>query len=320
MSIKPCQPRLLYTMEELSGRIALAIGAFDGVHLGHQAILRRLVQAARESDATPVALFFDPLPREVLFPGKPTKMLTPFREKVRLMGEHGVEDVVVLPFTKELAVLSPQQFVSSCLLANKQLTIKAICIGEGWRFGAGNSGDVKLLDSLVSPSGIQVVEVPSECHAGTRISSSWIRNVVSEGDLSLASALLGRPYSLCGAVTHGKEVASGTLKCPTANISADALQLPPYGVYAAWTICGGSSPVPGIVYIGDAPTIRGEGNGHAIVEANLFGCSVNLYGRDISVIPVRFLRGSITFPNPEALSRQVARDVAAAKSALECKE
>ena len=236
------------------------------------------------------------------------------------MGEHGVEDVVVLPFTKELAVLSPQQFVSSYLLANKQLAIKEICIGEGWRFGAGNSGDVKLLDSLVSPSGIQVVEVPSECHAGTRISSSWIRNVVSEGDLSLASALLGRPYSLCGAVTHGKEVASGTLKCPTANISADALQLPPYGVYAAWTVCGGSPPVPGIVYIGDAPTIRGEGNGHAIVEANLFGCSVNLYGRDISVIPVRFLRGSITFPNPEALSRQVARDVAAAKSALECKE
>jgi riboflavin kinase / FMN adenylyltransferase len=305
------------SLAELSGDIVLAIGVFDGVHRGHQRVFQVLKALAEECAATPVALFFDPPPRVVLRPQDPAPLLVTWQEKVRLLAEQGVKIAVKFAFTREFAAESPEAFVQQQLLGSPALKIHAICVGTEWRFGAGGSGDVSRLQALTASAGVRVVPVEPLLFQNERISSTRIRKALLQGDFPLATQMLGRPFTLTGQVVHGMGKAATDLHCPTANLDNEGLLLPPYGVYAARTRVQEGASLPGIVYIGDAPTFRGEGNGHPIVELHLFQDAGDLYGKAIRVEPVRFLRESRVFPSHQALADQIQTDIRHAKEALE---
>ncbi|MCQ2396791.1 MAG: riboflavin biosynthesis protein RibF [Lentisphaeria bacterium] len=303
------------SLDGLNGRIALAIGAFDGVHLGHRAVLSTLLAQAERYSARPVALFFDPIPKHFFKPENQAMLLTTMEEKIRLLQSLGISEIVRMPFDRDLATLRPEAFASTYLFGNKNITLCSICVGEDWRFGHDNTGDVTLLTELSAQHSCEVVPVPGVLHGDTWISSSRIRRAIAEGDFNEANAMLGRKYTIDGEVIHGNEIATNSLKCPTANLLGQNLQLPPFGVYAARTRIEQSPPVDGIVYIGDAPTFRTDGN--PIVELHLFNFNDSIYGKRISVEPVAFLRESRVFADSEALTAQIQLDIANAKRLLE---
>ena len=308
----------LSSLQQLQGRIALALGVFDGVHRGHQAVLSTLLREARAREATPVALFFDPPPRKLLFPQDAPKLLTSLPAKVRLLRQAGMEEVVCLPFTRELSRLTPREFWEEWILANPALQIPLLCVGEDWRFGAGNQGTLETLRALAQEQGIQVTGVPPLLCRGQRISSTRVRTAIAQGDLTLARELLGRPFTLEGEIVHGQGKATQALDCPTANLEGESLQLPPPGVYAGWTrLAESPAPLAGILYIGEAPTFRGEGNGHPLVELHLFDFQGDLYGKSVSITPAAFLRGSLLFPSPQHLARQIQEDIRQARKILQ---
>ncbi|MBO4618477.1 MAG: riboflavin biosynthesis protein RibF [Victivallales bacterium] len=297
-------------------RWVLALGTFDGMHRGHYAVIEELLRMAKELSARPAVLFFDPLPRQVLRPDAPPKLLTSLAEKVRRMRMAGVDTVVRVTFDLPLSGLSPADFLQKYFFEIPEFQLVGLCCGEEWRFGARNSGDAALLKELVTPHDIQVRTVPPVMFGDEKVSSSRIREAVAKGELTLAEQMLGRPYVIEGVVEHGAGIASSELHTPTANLADESLQLPPYGVYAAYTDLGSGEKLPGIVYIGDAPTIRGVQNGHPVVELHLFDFQGNLYGREIHVTPVQFLRSSQVFPTTEALHAQIQQDLANARMVL----
>ncbi len=272
---------------------------------------------AREFSARSAVLFFDPLPRQVLNPAAPPKLLSTPAEKIRQMREAGVEALVQLPFDLALASLSPTDFVQQYFFDLAGFRLTGVCCGEEWRFGAGNVGDVRLLGELLGAHGVQLRAVPPVMLGDEKISSSRIREAVAIGDLALAERMLGRPYSIAGTVAHGAGIASSQLHTPTANLVDERLQLPPYGVYAARTDLGEGGHWPGIVYIGDAPTVRGVGNNHPVVELHLFDFQGSLYGKEVRVTPVKFLRESRVFPSSAALQAQIQTDLALARQTLQ---
>lgn len=297
---------------ELSGvsRAVYALGTFDGVHLGHRRVLESVVELGRKCGAVPVAIFFDPSPREVLFPDSEPQRLMDADDKVKLMEKLGVGAVVRWPFSRELAALEPHDFMNRYFFADGAPAAAGFCVGEDWRFGRGNKGDVQTLGQLAAEHGAEVVVVPHFCDGEGRISSTRIRQLLREGRLAEAESLLGHPFRLTGTVRSGAGIAGGKLQCPTANLQDRRMLLPPYGVYAALVGIEEEEPArPGIVYVGDAPTVRGAGNGTPIVEIHLFDFNGDLYGRRVSVQPAGFLRPSIHFPDQESLKAQIALDV-----------
>ncbi len=297
------------------GAFVLAIGTFDGMHRGHQAVFDALKSAAQKHHTHTAALFFSPMPREILCKSNPPKHITSDSEKLALLEQIGIDAAICVKFDTALASLSPEEFLAQYIFC-PQVKIKTICVGSNWHFGRNNCGDTALLRNLASAHGIDLVAIPEVIADGAPISSTRIRTLVAEGKLAEAEALLGHHYAISGKVCAGNGIAKGTLQCPTANLVDDAKQLPPYGVYAARTYCDGiASALPGIVYIGNAPTFRSDG--HPIVEVHLFDFNRDIYNRNITVEPVQFLRPSIRFDSPDALKKQIAQDIANAYRALQ---
>lgn len=295
-------------------RVALALGTFDGLHCGHQAVLRTLRQTAAEEDTECAVLFFSPLPREVLNPASPPRRLLSDAEKLALFPRYGIDTAVQVPFDRALASLTPDEFLRDYLFSDA-LPLSAVCVGEQWRFGRDNSGDTDTLRRAAAARSVRVITVPPVLECGLPVSSTRIREAVAAGEFDKVQRLLGRPYLICGQVATGNGIAHDRLQCPTANLDDPHKQLPPYGVYAACTTLRDSGDtIPGIVYIGNAPTFRHDG--HPIVEVHLFGFTGDLYGRNIAVQPVKFLRESRRFDSPEALKAQISRDIASAQHAL----
>ena len=295
-------------------RIAVAMGIFDGVHLGHQAIMRQLVALAHETKATPVALFFAPHPKEVLF-GTPPQYLTPTPQKAELLRQHGAAHVVCMPFTKELADKQPDDFLALFLAGSPDVT--GFCVGNNWRFGRGNAGDAIALAEWSRSHNLQCRLVTQVCHEGEPISSTRIRAEITAGHLAEAASMLGRPVSVSGTVRHGNGIGKSELACPTANICEPGQLLPPYGVYAATAQWEGKH-ASGIVYVGEAPTIRTQGTPVAITELHLFDVEEELYGKQMTVSFHEFIRPSIRFPSAAALQQQIAKDIETVKTLLGC--
>ncbi|MGI6356562.1 MAG: riboflavin biosynthesis protein RibF [Lentisphaerae bacterium] len=293
-------------------RAAIAMGVFDGVHLGHQAILQQLTELAAQTKASPVALFFDPHPRTVLFPDRPQPLLTtvPYRE--RLLGAAGAAFLIRFPFDSELAALSPHAFLERYFLA-PGLTVTGFCVGANWHFGCRNAGSAETLAEWALQHQAVTTAVQPLQRQDSLISSTRIRQAVASGDLDEAAAMLGRPFSLFGKVIRGHGVGSAVLQCPTANLAADNAILPPFGVYIA-TAQKGDQRFRGITYVGDAPTIRTEGKPQVLVELHLFDCQHDLYGQEILVEFRKFLRASQKFASPEALKKQIDSDIKTARS------
>ncbi|MBI2015376.1 MAG: bifunctional riboflavin kinase/FAD synthetase [Candidatus Rokubacteria bacterium] len=287
---------------------AVALGAFDGIHLGHRAILGRAVTLARERGLEALACTFDPHPLEVLQPDRAPRPITTLADRLDLIAETGIDTAVVVAFTRAIAALEPEAFVRDALAGT--LRAREIVVGFNHRFGRGARGDARLLETLGPALGFRThVVAPLEVD-GVPVSSSEIRAALGRGDLERAARLLGRPYALGGEVVHGAG-RGRTLGFPTANLRMDLrLPLAP-GVYACRARVG-PAEYRAVVNAGVRPTF---GETELAVEAHLLDFSGDLYGQRIQLTFLRRLREERRFPSVEALREQIAADVAAARTA-----
>lgn len=287
-------------------RAALAIGVFDGVHLGHQLLLERLCEMADELDATPCALTFFPHPRQVLTPEKAPPFLLAPEQKLRLLHRFGMKAVVTLPFTRDFALQGPEDFIANCLRSDS-VEIAGIAVGANWRFGRGGSGTTADLERIAQANYFSLAAVPELLIDGEIVSSTAIRRAVAGGLLDKAARLLGRNYSLCGNVEHGYQVASRELSHPTANLNIQYGVLPPNGVYAGLVHLDGRT-FDAAVNIGECPTYNRAGDG-VRVEVHLLDFNGDLYGARIELELLQYLREERTFSNSNALKQQIVEDV-----------
>jgi phosphoribosyl 1,2-cyclic phosphate phosphodiesterase len=287
----------------------LAIGNFDGIHLGHQAILRATVERARALSAVSTALTFDPSPRKVLRPETAPLRLSTNAQRMEWFNALGLEAAVVLPFTLELARLSPEEFVEQILL--RDLHIKAVLVGENFKFGHKQAGDVKLLSELGAKHGFAVVIVPPVVYRGEIVSSTIIRREVAEGDVSHAARLLGRPFALTGEVVSG----TGTgrrFTFPTLNLAAEQELLPARGVYVTRTCLDGEARSHrSVTNIGVRPTFNGSS---LSIETHLLDTQIAAAPKRIEVRFWKRLREEKKFTGPEELRTQIAADIARANN------
>ncbi len=285
----------------------LTIGNFDGIHLGHQAILRAATQRAVESGAVGTALTFDPPPRKVLRPESAPQRLSTNEQRMEWFGAGGLEAAVVMPFTLELARLSPEDFVEEILV--RDLQVRVVLVGENFRFGHRQAGDVKLLRELGTRHGFEVVVIPPVVYRGEIVSSTAIRKAISAGDVAHAACLLGRPFVLTGKVVSG----TGTgrrFTFPTLNLVSDQELLPARGVYVTRTLLEGERKSRrSVTNIGVRPTF----NGSALsVETHLLEYSGEVAARGVEVRFWKRLREEKKFNGPEQLRAQIAKDIASA--------
>ena len=289
-----------------AGPSAVALGTFDGVHLGHRAILGTALARAREVGIEAVACTFDPHPMEVLQPERAPRPITPLDERLQLIGETGVDAVVVLAFTRELAAVEPEAFVKDVLL--DRLHAREIVVGYNHSFGRGARGDARLLEALAGRLGFRAHVVPPMTVDGEAVSSTGIRAALQRGDVAGAARGLGRPYAIGGTVTSGAG-RGRTLGFPTANIAPDRPLLVARGVYRGLVVVEGRAHAA-VVNLGVRPTF---GETALAVEAHLLDFAGDLYGRSVRLDFLDRLRDEMRFASVEDLKAQVARDIAAAR-------
>ena len=287
----------------------LAIGNFDGIHLGHQAILRATVERAHALSAVSTALTFDPSPRKVLRPETAPLRLSTNAQRMEWFNALGLEAAVVLPFTLDLARLSPEKFVEQILL--RDLHIKAVLVGENFKFGHKQAGDVKLLSELGAKHGFAVVTVPPVVYRGEIVSSTIIGREVAEGDVSHAARLLGRPFALTGEVVSGTGTGS-RFTFPTLNLAAEQELLPARGVYVTRTCLDGEARSHrSVTNIGVRPTFNGSS---LSIETHLLDTQIAAAPKRIEVRFWKRLRAEKKFTGPEELRAQIAADIARANN------
>lgn len=289
--------------------ILLAAGFFDGVHRGHQRVIRRALAGARQGRGTAWVLTFEPHPRKVLAPDSAPALLTSMPHKLRRLAELGVTGCVVSPFTLATARQEPEDFIAALKQAAPALA--RLYIGRNWKFGRKGRGNAALLKTLAAKHNFRVVAIPPVRWRGRPISSTRIRRAVAAGRLAEAAHMLGRPFSVLGTVIPGRHIGR-TLGIPTANLDSHNEVHPPEGVYAAMAIIG-SRRLPGVVNLGRNPTFPRRGRQAPTLELHLFDMRCNLYGKTIEVFFLKRLRAERKFATPGALRLQILRDIAAAR-------
>ena len=296
-------------------RVVVALGNFDGVHLGHRAVLRRAVEEARVRGMRCVAATFDPHPQAVLRPGSEPKLLTTLDVRKELLLGCGVDEVRVIPFDQGLARKRPRDFVREVLVGELGATV--VVVGENFRFGYKASGDVNELGRCMREAGGEAIAVPIyglDQALGESISSTKIRTLLSDGEAGEAARLLGRPYSIRGEVVAGDK-RGRLLGFPTANVLPDPRAfVPGRGVYAGHVRLPGDEFYGACTNVGVAPTFDRRDNR---VEAYLLGYEGDLYGKVIDVAFVERLRPEKRFSGLDELKAQIARDVAKARKVVE---
>lgn len=309
--------RVLRHIDELStvpGPLHLAIGVFDGVHLGHQAVIEAAMESAAEKGGTAVVVTFDPHPVQVLSPTNAPRLLSSTAHKIRLLERYaGIRTALIVPFDQDFASQTGEQFVDGFISAAPEEGISRICVGQDWQFGKGRSGNVDLLRTLGSKLDFDVTGVETVTVGGMRVSSTRVREAVAAGDFSIAKALLGREYTVFGTVIEGRQLGR-TIGFPTANLTVHSEQLPPTGVYLV-SATGSGDSWDGVANLGYRPTVEG-GAVKRLLEVHLFGLDHDIYGEDLEIKFVEFLRGEQKFDGIEELKVQIAKDVEAAKRSL----
>lgn len=302
--------RRLEELASLQGPLHLALGVFDGVHLGHQAVIARAFEAARQQGGMAGLLTFDPHPIEVMAPAKaPSCLLATLTHKEHIIEDLGLELFAPLTFDASMAAMEAERFVECLMQAN----VRTLAVGEDWRFGHQRRGDVDMLAGLAARYGYRLEAVAPVMFDGERISSSRIRQAIRDGNLSAAAAMLGRPYSLRGEVVAGKRLGR-ELGFPTANIEVGRRQLPPSGVWAVRVSIGGERIWrPAVANLGTRPSVGGS---EILLEVHLLDYAGDLYGRELELRFIRQLREERSFPDLHALRDQIARDAANARCVL----
>ncbi len=285
------------------------IGNFDGVHLGHQAVLGQLAERGGELGLPVVVVTFEPQPREWFTRGETPPRLTRFREKMQLLRRYSVDRVLCLRFDARLAAMPARAFVQRVLVEG--LGVRYLVVGDDFRFGRGQEGDFALLQAEGARHGFQVAAMHAFCIGGQRVSSTRVRAALAADDLELAEQLLGRPYRMCGRVARG-DGRGHALGFPTANIHLHRRRAPVSGVYAVELFGLEGEPWPGVANVGTRPTV---GGGRSQLEVHLLDYpGGELYGRHVHVDFLAKLRPERRFPSLEALVAQIGRDVEAARA------
>lgn len=304
------------TTTEILTPTAISLGNFDGVHLGHAQVLSHILDYSgnngNKKSLYPTVVSFNPHPRE-FFSGQPQLLLTPLDEKVDQLEKLGIQQLVLLPFTQNLAKLTPQDFVEQILI--KDLQAQIITVGKDFRFGYQRQGNVEILQAIASPFGAEVRIAPLKTEEDHRISSSLIRAALAEGNIHHANQMLGRPYQLSGIVIDGKKLGR-TIGFPTANLQLPENKLlPRLGVYCIKAILKDlpETRLNGVMNIGYRPTV---GQHQVTVEVHLFNWSADLYGKTLRVNLVEFLRPEQKFSSLDALQAQITEDCRHAQQIL----
>ncbi len=283
------------------------IGNFDGVHRGHQAILARLRERAAELGLPSCVVIFEPQPREFFAPDKAPARLTRLREKLCLLEQQGIDQVLCLAFNRRLRELSAAEFVHAVLVEG--LAVRHLEVGDDFRFGCDRAGDFDFLLRAGAAEGFSVEAATTIEVDGQRVSSTRLREVLARGDLQAAQALLGRPFSLTGRIVHGQKLGR-QLGAPTANVQLKRRSTPLSGVYMVSLVLDGS-PHPGVANIGMRPSVRSDGQPH--LEVHLLDLQADLYGRRAQVVFHHKLRDEQRFASLEALKAAISADIAAAR-------
>jgi riboflavin kinase/FMN adenylyltransferase len=288
--------------------IALTIGNFDGVHLGHQAMLSRLRDAAREAQLPACVMTFEPHPREFFAPDQAPARLTTLREKLERLAAQGLERAHVLRFDYRLAQITAGDFIERVLVQG--LGVRYLLVGDDFRFGARRSGDFALLSARAAQLGYRVEAMTSVMLDGERVSSTAVRKALEQGDMGRAARLLGRPYSIGGTVVHG-DALGRELGYPTANVRIRHNRPPLTGIFAVELSGVGNTPARGVASLGIRPTVKQQGE--PVLEVFLLDFDGDLYGRRVRVDFLHKFRDEQKFADLPALKAKIADDVAATR-------
>jgi len=301
--------RGLPNIRERQRGCVVTIGTYDGLHLGHQALLDRLKEHAARLAAPTVLLTFEPMPREYLSPEAPPARLTSLRERWRVLEGMGLDSLLVLRFGEGLRNLSGEAFAS--LLA-RNLAARAVVVGHDFRFGCNGEATAPMLAEAGRRLGFSVDVVPPVMLDGERVSSSGVRDALGRGEFEIAKRRLGRPYTMRGRVVPGQRLGRD-IGFPTANLRIERRRAPLKGIFAVRVHGIGVTPLAGVASLGTRPTVGGV---HTLLEVHLFEFSADIYGREIEVEFVAKLRDEERFPTLEALVEQIHRDAAQARRIL----
>ena len=289
------------------------IGNFDGLHLGHQAILQQVKDKALESSSASLVFFTEPHASEYFaakdLNSKPPPRICPWREKVILLKNFGIDFAFFLQFNRSLKTMTPQSFLDEVLA---QLNLKHLIIGDDFRFGAQRAGDFELLKNWGKTNGTEVIANNTVSRNGLRVSSTRIREALLKSDFVLAKELLGRAYTFSGKVVYGQQLGR-TIGVPTANLWIPKQRLPIAGVYAVKCLLGGE-PFNGIANMGIRPTVDGS---KPVLEIHLFNFNESIYGQRLTVEFTNKLRDEKKFDNIALLKEQILQDISQAKQILE---
>ncbi len=287
--------------------VALTIGNFDGVHLGHQALLNELKTSAKARGLQTAAVIFEPHPREFFAPQSAPVRLSSLREKLELLSKLGIDRVHVCRFNARFAQMTATNFIHAL---HEKLSVKFVLIGDDFRFGSGRAGDFALMEKAGLQHGFEVQAVHTVAHDGVRISSTAVRAALAAGQMRRVQDYLGRTYSISGRVVHGDGVGK-KLGYPTANIQLKHNRPPLSGIFVVEAHVAGMGILQGVASLGVRPTLKHDAK--PVLEVHLFEFQKDIYGKTLRVEFLQKRRDEQKFPDVGALTRQIALDVENAK-------
>lgn len=288
------------------GRTVVTLGNFDGVHLGHQAILQRVTESAKNDSLPAVALTFDPLPRKVLQPENAPMQIQTLSQRLQSLSDYGIDHTIVIVFNHHFSLMTPREFVTEFLVGCLQ--IRRFVVGENFSFGHQKSGNITLLREMGEVQDFEVEEVPQVKLGDQRVSSTFIRNRIVAGDIEEANRFLGHPFHLAGLVVPGQKL-GGSIGTPTSNLKVENELLPANGVYVTRAIVGTHS-YEAVTNVGIRPTVGGK---NLTVEAHLLDFSGDLYGQNLELEFLRKLREEKRFDGIDGLKSQIQHDIGEAR-------
>jgi len=288
--------------------VALTIGNFDGVHIGHREMLARLVENAKSKSLVSCVLTFEPHPREFFTPSSAPARLSNLREKLEAFASLGLERTHICRFNRNFASLSAHEFID--YVVSRGLNTKWLLAGEDFRFGRSRAGNLAMLQTAGKTLGFEVSVMPIVVVKGQRVSSTMVRDALARGDLKQAAALLGKPYSISGRVTHGDKIGR-KIGFPTANIRIKHLRPPLRGIFAVEIAGISGQPLKGVASLGVRPTVKD--NDLPLLEVYLFDFERDIYGLHVQVRFLHKLRDEEKYTDLKALTQQISLDVERAK-------
>lgn len=304
--------RITHGFRPLGTPHAVTIGNFDGLHLGHQAMLARLMDVARGRGLPSCVLSFEPHPREFFAPEAAPARLSTLREKAEHLARLGIDRLHVFRFDRAFAALSAEAFIDQAL--GVTLQARYVLVGDDFRYGARRTGDFALLQEKGRLLGFDAEHLPTVEVGGERASSTAVRAALAAGDLEHAARLLGRPYGISGRVVHGDKLGRD-IGFPTANIQLKHNRPPLMGIFAV-ELCGlNGAPLPGVASLGRRPTVKGS-DAMPVLEVHLFDFKADIYGRRVRVDFLHKLRDEAKYPDLDTLVAQIRRDVDDARQFL----